>query len=59
MACKDINQIKTIITGMVLTVIQLEEYETGENADYTGVIDELRWNQMVLDERLKSLKGGQ
>ena len=57
MTCEEIKAIKKIVKDMVITVMELEDYETGEDTDYSGVIDELRWNQMILENRLKTLKG--
>ena len=56
MVFKDIIAIKNIITDIVLAVIQLEVLEKGVNADYSGVINDLKWNRMILEERVKQLK---
>ena len=62
MVFEDIKTIKNVVTDIVLAVIQLEVLEKGVDADYSGVINELKWNRMVLEERVKQLKrknGGQ
>lgn len=41
-------------TGMILE--ELEEYETGENVDYSDIITDLLWNKDMLQIRLNSLK---
>ena len=57
MTCEDIQTLKNIIKDIVITTIELETLEKGKNTDYTGVIDELKWNHMILENRVKTLKG--
>lgn len=46
---KEVNEMRNII-------IDLGELENGENADYTGVIEEITWNKVMLNNRLIQLR---
>jgi len=39
-----------------LILTELKDYETGEGADYSGIITEIKWNKLMLRNRLNQLK---
>ena len=51
-----IDQIKEILLNMLVTVKQLEELETYDDADYNDVLLDLRWNHRMLQNRLCNLQ---
>lgn len=56
MVFEDIETLQDINQDLYLILKELAEIESGENADYSGVIQELSWNRMVLNNRLYSLR---
>lgn len=53
---KDIKELLFISIEIISKLNELGKIETGENADYTDVISELKWNLMVLNNRLNDLR---
>lgn len=53
---EDIKTLKDINMDLHIILKELAELESGENADYSNVIQELSWNRMILNNRLKSLR---
>ena len=51
-----INIIKNELLDILVTVKQLEELETYEDADYSDVISDFRWNHKMLRNRLCNLQ---
>ena len=55
----EILEIMNVCIDLVCISKQLVELDDGCGADFTDVITELKWNRMVLSNRLNSLKGGE
>lgn len=52
---EEIEEILNIVIEMVCVTNKLSRYEDGESADYSDVITDLKWNLMVLNNRLSDL----
>ena len=52
---EEIEEILNIVIEMVCVTNKLSRFEDGEDADYSGVITDLKWNLMVLNNRLSDL----
>lgn len=52
----DLRQINENIKEIYLILVELDQLETGENADYSDVVTEISWNKVILRNRLISLK---
>ena len=52
----DLRQINENIKEIYLILVELDQLETGENADYSDVVTEISWNKLILRNRLISLK---
>lgn len=52
----DLKHINDDIKQIYLMLIELESLENGENVDYSGVVMEISWNKLMLENRLKTLK---
>jgi len=55
----EILEIMNVCIDLVCISKQLCEIDDGCGADFSDVITELKWNRMVLSNRLNSLKGGE
>lgn len=54
-----IEDIKTLLgetSEIRLILTELKDYETGEGADYSGIVTEFKWNKLMLSNRLNQLK---
>ena len=51
-----LRQIESELSRMQSIVSKLKELEDYNCADYSGIIVELQWNRVMLDNRLKDLK---
>lgn len=54
-----IEDIKTLLeeTSEIRLILNgLKDYETGEGADYSGIVTEFRWNKLRLRNRLNQLE---
>ena len=54
--CPDIKIIQEEINNIYFILKELEPLETGEEADYSGIIQEITWNRVMLNNRLTTLK---
>lgn len=52
----EVIEIKKIALDIVVAAEQLKGLETFEGTDYSGVITDLKWNRMVLLNRLAVLR---
>lgn len=57
MMSEELKEIKDIVNDLLCLTICLEDYENGCGVDYSDVITDLKWTRMVLENRLRSLKG--
>ena len=53
---KELETLKREVNEMRNIIIDLGELETGENADYTDIIEEITWNKVMLNNRLIQLR---
>ena len=53
---KELETLKKEVNEMRNIIIDLGELETGENADYTDIIEEITWNKVMLNNRLIQLR---
>lgn len=54
-----IEDIKTLLeetSEIRLILTELKDYETGEGVDYSGIVTEIKWNKLMLRNRLNQLK---
>ena len=51
-----LRQIESELSRMQSIVSKLKELEDYNCADYSGVLTELQWNRVMLDNRLKDLR---
>ena len=54
-----IEDIRTLLgetSEIRLILTELKDYETGEGADYSGIVTEFKWNKLMLRNRLNQLK---
>ncbi len=51
------KEILKVCVELVSTANELSKVETGCGVDYSDVITDLKWNHMVLKNRLNTLKG--
>ena len=54
---EELKEIKDIVNDLLCLTIRLEDYENGCGVDYSDVITDLKWTRMILENRLRSLKG--
>jgi len=55
---EDLKEILGVCIDLICIARQLADIENGCGADYEDVITDLKWNRMVLQNRLNSLKEG-
>jgi len=53
---EDIKTISEDIKEIYMILIELEQLETGENADYSDVMTDISYSKMILRNRLIQLR---
>ena len=53
---KAIEELKRYNARLTTVLNELEVLETGEGADYTDVVTDIRWNVVMLENRRESLQ---
>ena len=54
---EEVKEILKICVGLISVANELGKVEDGCGVDYSDVITDLKWNQMTLENRLRTLKG--
>ena len=52
---EQVKDVLNLAIDILCIARKLGEKETGENADYSDIITELRWNKVMLNNRLVDL----
>lgn len=53
---EDIKRLLEDTSEIRLILSELKDLETGEGADYSGIVTEISWNKLMLRNRLNQLK---